>query len=205
MVGWKGSWCSLSWEELEDWSKRRRKRKRRGAKSKGWRRKRKADAGGAQIRRMREGERSLQMRKGNKNIRGGAVRWIKKKKQKINDNKVTKLHHMMSSNSSCHPYWSASNCLLSETTNRSIITVFTEHNCHSLWAPRTNWELNEVVQWASGQVHESVSLTNSPHPLIWLHQSNETPPLTLPTERSITDQSLVTDNWKKKKSLWMEL
>lgn len=37
----------------------------------------------------------------------------------------------------------------------------------------------------------------SPHLLICLHQSNETPPLTLLTERSITDQSQVTDYWKR--------
>lgn len=36
MVGWKGSWCSLSCEELDDW-RERGKRKRRGSKSGGGR------------------------------------------------------------------------------------------------------------------------------------------------------------------------
>lgn len=32
MVGWKGSWWSRSWEELDDWGGGREKRKSRGAK-----------------------------------------------------------------------------------------------------------------------------------------------------------------------------
>lgn len=43
----------------------------------------------------------------------------------MNYNKLTELHHMMSSNTNCHPYWSSSNCgMIREATNRSMISIY---------------------------------------------------------------------------------
>lgn len=49
MVGWKGSWCSRSWEELEDWKREKRKGAKRVEEEE------EADGEGERIKMMEEG------------------------------------------------------------------------------------------------------------------------------------------------------